>query len=41
MTVQRESASPIQIDGELIKAETDVHIEVLPSALTVIVPSYK
>ncbi len=39
MTVQRKSASPIQIDGELMKAETDVHIEVLPSALNVIVPN--
>ena len=38
MVVQRESASPIQIDGELMKAETDVRIEVLPSALDVIVP---
>ncbi len=39
MTVQRESASPIQIDGELMKAEKNVHIKVLPSALNVIVPS--
>ena len=39
MTVQRKSATPIQIDGELMKAETDVHIEVLPSALNVIVPA--
>ena len=39
MTVQRKSASPIQIDGELMKAETDIHIEVLPSALNVIVPN--
>jgi len=39
MTVQRKSASPIQIDGELMKAETDVRIEVLPSALNVIVPN--
>ncbi len=38
MTVHRKSASPIQIDGELMKAETDIHIEVLPSALNVIVP---
>ncbi len=38
MTVQRESASPIQIDGELMKAETHVHIEVLPSALDIIIP---
>jgi len=39
MTVQRKRASPIQIDGELMKAEIDVHIEVLPRALNVIVPS--
>jgi YegS/Rv2252/BmrU family lipid kinase len=39
MVVHRESASPIQIDGELMKAETDVRIEVLPSALDVIVPN--
>jgi len=39
MTVHRKRASPIQIDGELMKAETDVHIEVLPSALNVIVPN--
>ncbi len=38
MTVQRKSASPIQIDGELMKAETNVQIEVLPSALNVIIP---
>jgi len=39
MTVQRESATPIQIDGELMKAEKNVHIEVLPGALNVIVPN--
>ena len=39
MTVQRESATPIQIDGELMKAETDIHIGVLPGALNVIVPN--
>lgn len=39
MTVQRKNASPIQIDGELMKAETNVHIEVLPSALNVIIPN--
>jgi diacylglycerol kinase (ATP) len=38
MTVHRKSASPIQIDGELMKAETDIHIEVLPNALNIIVP---
>ena len=39
MSVQRKNASPIQIDGELMKAETDVHIAVLPGALNVIVPN--
>ena len=39
MIVRRENPSPIQIDGELMKAETEVHIEVLPNALNVIVPS--
>ncbi len=39
MVVRRESPSPIQIDGELMKAETDIHIEVLPHALNVIVPN--
>jgi diacylglycerol kinase family enzyme len=38
MTVCREKATPIQIDGELMKAEIDIHIEVLPHALNVIVP---
>ena len=39
MSVQRENATPIQIDGELMKAETNVRIEVLPGALNVIVPN--
>lgn len=39
MVVHRENASPIQIDGEVMKAETDVRIEVIPSALNVIIPS--
>jgi YegS/Rv2252/BmrU family lipid kinase len=38
MVVHRESASPIQIDGELMKAETDIRIDVLPGALNVIIP---
>jgi YegS/Rv2252/BmrU family lipid kinase len=38
MDVVRENASPVQVDGELMKADKDVHIEVLPSALNVIVP---
>lgn len=39
MIVRRKSASPIQIDGELMKATTDVHIRVLPRALNVIIPN--
>lgn len=39
MTVRRGNATPIQIDGELLKADTDVQIEVLPSALKVIIPA--
>ena len=39
MIVHRESASPIQIDGELMKADTDIRIDVLPRALNVIVPN--
>lgn len=39
MTVHRENATPIQIDGELMKAETDIHIKVLPNALNVIIPN--
>ena len=39
MTVQRQNASAIQIDGELMKAETDVRIEVIPAALNVIIPT--
>ena len=39
MTVHRENPSPLQIDGELMKAEANVHIEVLPSALNIIVPA--
>jgi YegS/Rv2252/BmrU family lipid kinase len=41
MTVRRKSASPIQVDGELMKADTDVHIDVLPGALNVIIPKKK
>jgi diacylglycerol kinase (ATP) len=39
MVVQRKNASPIQIDGELMKADAEVRIDVLPSALNVIVPN--
>lgn len=38
MTVLRDNPSPIQIDGELMKAEKDVEIEVIPKALNVIIP---
>ena len=39
MAVHRKNASPVQIDGEVMKAGTDVHIEVIPSALNVIMPN--
>jgi YegS/Rv2252/BmrU family lipid kinase len=38
MTVCRENNSPIQIDGEVMDGEKEVHIEVIPKALNVIVP---
>jgi YegS/Rv2252/BmrU family lipid kinase len=38
MDVHRENDSPIQIDGELMEAGADVSIEVIPSALNVIIP---
>lgn len=38
MTVQRENDSPIQIDGEVFDGGTLIEVEVLPSALNVIVP---
>lgn len=38
MTVHRENQSPIQIDGEILNIDQDVEIEVIPSALNVIVP---
>ena len=39
MTVRRKNPSSIQIDGELMSAETIVHIEVIPRALNVIIPN--
>lgn len=38
MTVRRENNSPIQIDGEVLDAGRDVEVDVLPSALNVIIP---
>jgi len=38
MTVRRESDSPIQIDGEVFDGGTLIEVEVLPSALNIIVP---
>ena len=38
MTVRRENDSPIQIDGEVFDGGTLIEVEVLPSALNVIVP---
>ncbi|MBT8042788.1 MAG: hypothetical protein KJN98_06425 [Pontiella sp.] len=39
MVVHRENESPIQIDGELLHTDKDVQIDVLPSALKVIIPN--
>ncbi len=39
MTVKREIDSPIQIDGEIFEGGTAVEVEVLPSALNVIIPN--
>ncbi len=39
MTVQRETDSPVQIDGERLDAGREIEVEVLPAALNVIVPS--
>ncbi len=39
MTVRRENSSPIQIDGEIYNIDGDVHIEVLPAALNIILPN--
>ena len=38
MSVSRENDSPIQIDGELMDGGKQVEVEVLPSALKVIIP---
>ena len=39
MTVHRDNDSPIQIDGELFDGGTSIEVEVLPSALNVIIPA--
>ncbi len=39
MTVERENDSPIQIDGEIFDGGTFIEVEVLPSALNVIIPT--
>ena len=39
MVVRRENSSPIQIDGEILNTEGEVRIDVLPSALNVIIPN--
>ena len=38
MKVAREKAAPIQMDGELVDSEAKVTVDVLPRALTVLVP---
>jgi len=39
LCVRRESASPIQIDGELVDAPAEVNVALLERALTVLVPA--
>lgn len=39
LKVRRESAGPIQLDGELMEASAEIHIDVMPKALNVLVPS--
>ena len=36
--VHREKAAPIQVDGELVEGWADVTVDVLPRALTVLIP---
>jgi YegS/Rv2252/BmrU family lipid kinase len=38
LSVRRQTATSIQIDGELVDAPAELHISVLPKALTVLVP---
>lgn len=38
MTVRRKNESPIQIDGELMEGSANVEVEVIPSALNIIIP---
>ena len=38
LTVRREKEGPMQLDGELLSAPTDIHIRVQPRALNVLVP---
>ncbi len=38
MIVRRENNTPIQIDGEILNTDSEILIEVLPSALNVIIP---
>ena len=38
MTVHRQNNSPVQLDGEIFNTQSDVTIEVMPSALNVIIP---
>ena len=39
MTVSRKNDSPIQIDGEIMEGGKHIEVEVLPSALKVIIPT--
>jgi diacylglycerol kinase family enzyme len=38
LVVRRLKAGPIQLDGELVQSEAEIKIDILPKALTVLVP---
>ena len=38
LLVRRERPAPIQIDGELVEADRDLRVRVVPGALNVLVP---
>lgn len=41
MEIQREHPAPIQIDGELVDAPSDIHVGILPEKLKVLVPEQR
>jgi diacylglycerol kinase family enzyme len=38
LSVHRNEPAPLQLDGELVEAEAEVDVAVIPKALTVLVP---